>query len=171
VVEEMLVGIWRQLLPVKRIGVKDNFFELGGHSLMATQVVSRVREVFEVEIALRKLFERPTIRGLGESIEEEMRGGGGVKSPAIKRVSRGGEMPVSFAQQRLWFFHQLDPDSHLYNCPDAVRLKGPLNVGALEQTMTEIVRRHEVLRTRFDNVDGRAIQIIDEPQPFSLPIA
>jgi amino acid adenylation domain-containing protein len=171
VVEEVLVGIWEQLLPVKRIGVNDNFFEKGGHSLMATQVVSRVREVMEVEVALRKLFERPTVRGLAESVEEAMAGGAGMKAPRMEAVVRGGEMPVSFAQQRLWFFHQLDPDSHLYNCPDALRLAGPLNVGALQQTMTEIVRRHEVLRTRFDNVDRHAIQIIDEPQPIPLPLA
>src|SRR5678816_1279726 len=147
-VEEMLVGIWAEVLGVP-VGVEDDFFELGGHSLLATQVMSRVREAFGVEVALRELFERPTVKELGQSIEQELRQGV-VNAPPIERREGVEELPLSFAQQRLWFIDQLEPGSAVYNVPVAVRLQGRLNREVLEQTLTEVIRRHEVLRTRFD---------------------
>ena len=102
------MGIWSEVLGV-RVGVADDFFELGGHSLLATQVMSRVREVFGVEVGLRELFERPTVKELGQSIEWELRQGAGVGAPPIERCERGGELPLSFAQQRLWFIDQMEP--------------------------------------------------------------
>src|SRR6185295_18793009 len=107
-VEEMLASIWSDVLGV-RVGVSDNFFDLGGHSLLATQVMSRVREAFGIEIALRTLFEQPTIGELAETIEESSGAGVG-KAPGIERAQREGNvMPLSFAQQRLWFIDQLEP--------------------------------------------------------------
>ena len=169
-VEELIAGIWSDVLGLARVGREENFFELGGHSLLATQVMSRLREAFGVEVALRELFERPTVKELGQSIEWELRQGAGVGAPPIERRERVGELPLSFAQQRLWFLDQLEPGSSSYNVPVAVRLKGRLNKEALDQTLTEVVRRHEVLRTRFSTVSGRAVQVIDEPEPVELEV-
>ncbi len=150
--EDLVAEIWGQVLGVERIGIHDNFFQLGGHSLLATQVVSRIREAFEVEIPLRNIFEAPTVAGLAENIDVSR--GTGLKAPPIVPVPRDGELPLSFAQQRLWFIDQLEPGSSVYNFPAAVRLKGPLNLKALTDSLNEIVKRHEVLRTTFAMVDG-----------------
>src|SRR5215213_4424439 len=159
-VEEVLAGIWSEVLGV-RVGVEDDFFELGGHSLLATQVMSRVQEAFGVEVGLRELFERPTVKELGQSIERELRQGAGVGAPPIERREQVEELPLSFAQQRLWFIDQMEPGGAFYNVPAAVRLQGSLNKEALEQTLTEVISRHEVLRTRFATVAGRAVQVIE----------
>src|SRR6185312_1457222 len=175
-VEELVAGIWSEVLKLAAVGGNENFFELGGHSLLATQVVSRVREVFGVEVGLRSLFEAPTVRGLSRSIEEELRGGEGLSVPALQRLGAeereqwGGELPLSFAQQRLWFLDQLEPESAFYNIPVAVRLQGELKVAALERTLSEIVRRHEVLRTRFVSVGGEPRQQVQEAAAVSLPV-
>ncbi len=169
-VEELLVQSWERLLGRERIGIDDNFFRLGGHSLLATQVMSRVRETFGVEVGLRVLFERPTVRGLGEIIEEKLRGAEELEAPAVTRVSRDGDLVLSFAQQRLWFLDQLEPGSSFYHIPAAVRLRGTLDLTALEQSFREVIRRHESLRTRFGVVNGVPVQLIDEAPEFSLPV-
>ena len=176
-VEEMVAGIWSEVLKRGAVARDENFFELGGHSLLATQVISRVRQVFGVEVALRRLFEQPTLRGFSQCIDEQMRAGAGVTVPALEPLSAaerdqlgGGMLPLSFAQQRLWFLDQLEPGSASYNMPMAVRLRGELHVEALEQTLSEIVRRHEVLRTRFVNVDGEPRQEVLEAAPVALPV-
>ena len=172
-VEEGVVKIWREVLGVERVGVGDNFFELGGHSLLATQVVTRVRERWGIEMGLRKMFERPTVGGIGEWIEEELSQGepGGRKAgERMERVARDGELPLSFAQQRLWFLDQLQPGSAAYNIPAAVRLTGRLDVGALEQTFTAIIGRHEVLRTTFSSLSGRPHQVIHPAFQVVIPI-
>ncbi|HEU4511146.1 MAG TPA: amino acid adenylation domain-containing protein [Pyrinomonadaceae bacterium] len=168
--EEVLAGIWSVLLRVEKVGVHDNFFELGGHSLLATQLVSRVREAFGVEMAVRELFEHPTVAGLAAAIEEMLNAGHGVQAPPIVKVSREAELPLSYGQQRLWFLDQLEPGSSAYNMGVAVRLQGTLVVDVLAQSFTEIVRRHESLRTRFGVVDGRPVPLIDEIPRFSLPV-
>jgi amino acid adenylation domain-containing protein len=169
-VEELVAAIWSEVLKLEAVARDENFFELGGHSLLATQVISRVREVFGVEVELRRLFAEPTVRGLSRNIEEQLRAGAGVTVPALRQLNAaereqwGGELPLSFAQQRLWFLDQWEPGSAFYNMPAAVRLKGELRVGALERTLSEIVRRHEVLRTRFVSVSG-------EPRQEVMPAA
>src|ERR1044072_2755579 len=105
--------------------------------------MTRVQEAFGVEIALRELFERPTVKELGQSIERELRQGAEVTAPPITRVDRDSELPLSFAQQRLWFIDQMEPGNDLYNMPAALKLTGAFDVEALERTLTEIVRRHE----------------------------
>ncbi len=166
--EELLAAIWSQVLGIERVGIYDNFFQLGGHSLLATQVVSRIREAFQVEMPLRRLFEAPTVAGLAESVDVGR--GAGLQASPIVPVPRSGELPLSFAQQRLWFIDQLEPGSSVYNFPAAVRLKGPLNVAALKKSLDEIVKRHEALRTTFAIVDGRPVQVIAPLLTLTLPI-
>ncbi|MEH2121098.1 condensation domain-containing protein [Nostoc sp.] len=169
-VEELLAGIWKQILSVEQVGIHDNFFELGGHSLLATQVMSRVRDTLQLELPLRYLFEAPTIASLADSIETIRLIKQGLQAPPIERVPRDRNLPLSFAQQRLWFLHQLDPNSVAYNGSDAVLLEGVLNVAALEKSINEIVRRHEVLRTCFAIVQGQAVQRISSELMMPLPI-
>ena len=161
-VEEILCSIWADVLKVEGVGRQQDFFDLGGHSLLATQVVSRVREAFDVEVPLKALFERPTVAGLAEAVERERREGRRADAPPIVAVSRDRELPLSFAQQRLWFIHQLEPDSAAYNIPHAVRLLGRLQVAALAEALGQIALRHEVLRTRIEQREGRPHQVIDE---------
>jgi amino acid adenylation domain-containing protein len=159
--EEMLAGIWVKILGIKQVGIHDNFFDLGGHSLLAMQVISQVRKAFGLEIPLRNLFASPTVAELAKHIERGMKAKPESNSvPSLKPVDRNQELPLSFSQQRLWFLHQLDPYSTAYNGSDLVRLQGTLNVAALEESINEIVRRHEVLRTCFAIVEGRPIQKI-----------
>ncbi|HKQ06310.1 MAG TPA: amino acid adenylation domain-containing protein, partial [Blastocatellia bacterium] len=161
VIEELVGGIFSEVLGQREVSVEANFFELGGHSLLATQVISRLREVLGVEVALRVVFEQPTVRGLAAAVQQQQRQGKSVAATPIERVSREGELPLSFAQQRLWFIHQLEPESAAYNIPMAVRLSGELNLAALEQSLGEIERRHEVLRTRFELRQSQAVQVIE----------
>jgi amino acid adenylation domain-containing protein len=168
--EELVASVWRQVLGVDRVGTDENFFELGGHSLLATQVASRVRKVFGVEIELRQLFARPTVAGLARHIEASRRNGQNMSFKPIVPVSRNGELQLSFAQQRLWFLDKLVAGSPVYNMPTALRLKGQLNVRPLGQALTEIVRRHEPLRTTFPEVDGQPVQVLAPPRPISLPL-
>src|SRR6185436_18346882 len=138
-VETLLVNIWAQVLGLERVGVHDNFFELGGHSLLATQVVSRIRQAFQVELPLRTLFEAPTVAELARRLQQSE--AGETLSP-IGPVERSGQLPLSFAQQRLWFLDQFEPDSPLYNSPLPLRVHGPLNLASLQASRNEFVRRH-----------------------------
>jgi len=168
--EEVLVGLWSELLGVDRVGTDQSFFDLGGHSLLATQLMSRVRESFRLELPLRSVFESPTVESLAQRIEEAMRSGPELQALAIEPVSREGELALSFAQQRLWFLNQLEPDSAFYNNPLALRLQGRPEVSVLAATLSEVVRRHEVLRTRFAAVEGRPSQVIEPATAVSLPM-
>ncbi|HVF56635.1 MAG TPA: amino acid adenylation domain-containing protein, partial [Pyrinomonadaceae bacterium] len=168
--EEIVAGIFADVLKATWVGVEESFFEIGGHSLLATQVMSRLRETFRVELPLRTLFDHPTAAELSRLIEDAVREGHGLQSPPIVRAPREGATPLSFAQQRLWFLDQLEPHSFSYNVPTAVRLTGALDVAALEQTLSEVIRRHEVLRTTFTVVDGEPTQVIHEAVPVSLPV-
>jgi amino acid adenylation domain-containing protein len=169
-VEETLAGIWSKVLGVTQVGAHDSFFDLGGHSLLATQAISRVREAFRLELPLRSLFEAPTVAGLAERVEAAMRAAQGLQAPPIVTVSRDGRLPLSFAQQRLWFMDQLEPGNPAYNIPGAMRLSGKLDITALELSLNEIIRRHESLRTTFATLDGQAAQIIARHSPRTLPL-
>ena len=169
-VEEILLGLWQEVLRVTAVGLDDNFFDLGGHSLLATQLLSRVRDAFGVEVALRKLFEEPTVAGLAAHVEQLLSHGAGVVAPPVTRVQRDGPLPLSFAQQRLWFIDKLEGGSAFYNLPVGVALSGELDVDALERTLTEVVRRHEGLRTHFAEVNGEPVQVIEVAAPLPFPV-
>jgi amino acid adenylation domain-containing protein len=165
-VQEMLTGIWADILGIKQVSIYDNFFELGGHSLLATQAISRIRKTFGVDIPLQRLFEFPTIAELAKDIQQASLQG----VSAITPVPRDGNLPLSFAQARLWLLEQLNPDSGIYNMPAKVCLVGELNVAVLEQSINEIIRRHEVLRTSFTSVDGQPLQVIVPQVQIKIPV-
>jgi hypothetical protein len=169
--ESLLAGIWQQILGIDKVGVRDNFFELGGHSLLATQLISRVREVCHVDMPLRALFSGPTVELLAAEIDGLLRSGPGLSSPPIVRVDRSEPLRVSFAQHRLWFLDQLEPGGVSYNMPSALRLIGDLDLLALEHTVAEVIRRHEVLRTHFELVDNHPVQVIEEPGRITLSLS
>lgn len=170
VVEELVAGIWAEVLGREFVGAHDNVFELGAHSLLATQVVSRLRESFRIDLPLRNLFDEPTVAGLARRIEEAMRPGPASALPPIERVPRTTPLPLSFAQQRLWIMDQLDPGSSAYSTPEAFRLLGPLDVRVLARTLCELVMRQEILRTTFPVVGGQPVQAIGDPWPVPLPL-
>ncbi|MEA2694107.1 MAG: hypothetical protein QOJ16_3494 [Acidobacteriota bacterium] len=165
--EEVLAGIWAAVLGRERIGIHDDFFALGGHSLLASQVVARVREAFAVELPLRALFEARTLAGLAARLAPGDLARAAV--PPLVPVPRDGGLPLSFAQQRLWFLDQWEPGDPSYNVPAAVRLEGELDAAALGRALAEIVRRHEVLRTTFEAVEGEPRQVIREEMAIPLP--
>jgi amino acid adenylation domain-containing protein len=169
-VEEMVADIWGRVLGVARIGVDDNFFELGGHSLLATQVISRLHDTFQIELPLRALFEQPTVAGLAEKLEEARSREQGLQPPPLRAVAKSGRLPLSFAQQRLWFLDQLEPGSPFYNIARGFRLQGLLDTNALAQALTEIMRRHESLRTVFGAEQGTPFQEIVPVAAVPLPI-
>ncbi|HEX7313562.1 MAG TPA: amino acid adenylation domain-containing protein, partial [Pyrinomonadaceae bacterium] len=169
--QEAVAAIWAEVLGLARVGVESDFFELGGHSLRATQVISRLHREFGVELPLRTLFESPTVVALSKRVEEAREGDSTEQMPPIVCVERGqGPLPLSFAQQRLWFIHQLDPAAAAYNLPAALRLSGPLDAAALARALSELLRRHEPLRTRFLLQAGEPRQLVDPPAPCPLPL-
>ncbi len=169
-IEQSLADLWAGVLGVERVGVNDNFFELGGHSLLATQVISRLRKLLQVELPLRVFFEAPTVAALAERVEAERQAALGLPAAPLRPVARDGELPLSFGQETFWFLDQLEPGSPVFNIDVAVRLRGPLNVSAVEQAINEVVRRHETLRTTFHAVDGRPVAEVAAFSPISVPV-
>jgi amino acid adenylation domain-containing protein len=163
--ETKLVNVWQLLLNIERIGIMDDFFELGGDSILVNQCIARIREELQVEIPLRKFFENPYIKALSQEIKKQER-----QVSSIKPMKREGEIPLSFAQERLWFLQELDAESTAYFVPRVIRIKGQLDIRLVELTFTEIIRRHEILRTVFPTVDGRPVQRIQPPYPFKIPV-
>jgi amino acid adenylation domain-containing protein len=166
--EEVVAAIWANVLGLQRVSLFDNFFDLGGHSLLATKVVSQTKQTFKLEVPLRAIFESPTVRQFAEVVESLQRAAHHLEEMPIGRVSREGELPLSFAQQRLWFHDQLMPENPAYNISAAVRLKGELSIASVEQTLEEIIRRHESLRTTFNLVGWKAVQVIAPALPLPL---
>ncbi|MGA9379337.1 MAG: amino acid adenylation domain-containing protein, partial [Phormidium sp.] len=169
-VEEILAQVWTQVLKLNQIGIYDNFFALGGHSLLATQVISRLQEAFGISLPLRYLFESPTIAQLSQAISDQLQTGSDLTFPAIVPASRDIDIPLSWAQERMWFLHQLESESDAYTIPVTMRLMGNLNPKALEQAFAQIVQRHELLRTRFQIKDNQPIQVIDQNITLTLAI-
>jgi amino acid adenylation domain-containing protein len=156
--EAALCGLWQELLKRERIGIDDNFFEAGGHSLLATRLLSRIRQALGVELPLRALFAHPTIAALAEALPGYR---GQVLAP-IARADRAAPLPLSFAQQRLWFIDQLEGGSAEYNLPVRIELAGAMDGPALRLALQAIVARHEVLRTAIVSDEGQARQLIRE---------
>ena len=168
-VEELLAGIWTRVLSVEQVGIEDNFFELGGHSLLATRVISQVRDALAIELPVRSLFEGPTVAELGAHIEGFSSREPAESIPILARAPRDSVLPLSFAQERLWFFDQLEPASAVYNIPYILRLRGGF-VPALERSLREIVRRHEALRTGFASVNGQPALVVHDGATFGLTV-
>jgi amino acid adenylation domain-containing protein len=168
--EKALAGLWAQVLGLDCVGIHDNFFAIGGDSILATQLISRVREVMRVEISFRSFFEIPTVAGMARNIEALSQTLPGAQVPPLQAVPRDGPLPLSYAQQRLWFLEQLEPSRAVYNLPLAWRFTGDLNVAALKQSLDDMVRRHEILRTTFPSVDGEAVQVITPELDLPLPV-
>lgn len=166
-VEEVIAGVWTQVIKSDRLSVKDNFFALGGHSLLATQLISRLRNIFQIELPLRYVFEFPTVEGLAQAVEMKRQH---VQTPPIVPVPRTGNLPLSYAQEGLWFIHQLNPDRPIYNSPAAVRLTGSLNIPAFRQSLNEILQRHEALRTSFILAAGKPVQAIAPNLTLQIPL-
>ncbi len=187
--EQQLVDIWAEVLKLKQVGIHDNFFELGGHSLLAAQVMSRIRDALSVELSLDALFKSPTIAKLAAVIEQSSSARKlaalspeqliELKSRLNQRLLDGeisptahhgdsDPAPLSFTQQRLWFLHQLEPDSPAYHMTRTLRLHGPLNVVALQRSLTSILERHESLRTHFVATGGVPIQVIAPASAFEM---
>ncbi|HYG64196.1 MAG TPA: amino acid adenylation domain-containing protein, partial [Thermoanaerobaculia bacterium] len=169
--EEILAGIFAEVLGAERVGVRDDFFALGGHSLLAARVASRLRQALGVELPLRRLFGSPTVEALAAAVEE-LRGSGEASSqplPPLATGPRSGLLPLSYAQERLWFLEQLEPGSAAYNVPTAVDLEGRLDVVALRQSLEVVVARHESLRTVFTAMAGGPAQRVLKPMPVPLP--
>ncbi|WP_211225471.1 non-ribosomal peptide synthetase [Amycolatopsis nigrescens] len=165
--ERALAGLFAEVLGVPEVGVHDDFFALGGHSLLATRLVSRIRAALGIEVSLRRLFDQPTVAGLAALPAETAPGG-----PALVPMPRPRRIPLSFAQQRLWFFDRLQGPHHTYNIPLAARLHGDLDVAALRAAVGDLLARHESLRTVFGEEDGKGYQSVLEPSEvdFALPV-
>ncbi|MFK1049896.1 amino acid adenylation domain-containing protein [Pseudomonas aeruginosa] len=154
--EKDVAAIWGELLGVERVGLTDNFFELGGHSLLATRLVSRIRQDLGIEVSLKSLFEQPVLQGFVESLGEKP-----AEVPPITPVTREQPLPLSYAQERQWFLWQLEPESAAYHIPAALRLRGGLDVVALQRSFERLAQRHESLRTRFRQEGLRTVQVVD----------
>ncbi|MEH2228637.1 MAG: amino acid adenylation domain-containing protein [Nostoc sp.] len=166
-IEERVAEIWSTVLGLKNIGVHDNFLALGGHSLLAFQILCRIRDIFQVELPMRHFFEAPTISEIADSITQAQQEDIGCSVP-IQSIGRDGDLPLSFGQERLWFLDQLVPNHAFYNVSEAFRLRGVLNATILEQSLNEIINRHEILRTTYSTFNGQPIQVIHSTFPIKL---
>jgi amino acid adenylation domain-containing protein/FkbM family methyltransferase len=168
-VEEVLAGVWAELLRVGRVDARESFFDLGGHSLLAMRMVSRVREALGVELPARAVFEMPTLAALAAHVEALRRAG----APGLPPVVAGERVeppPLSFAQERLWFMSRMPGAGALYGICTVLRLRGPLHRDALERAFGEVARRHETLRTTFALHGGTLVQVIGPAAPAALPV-
>ncbi|HET8842748.1 MAG TPA: MupA/Atu3671 family FMN-dependent luciferase-like monooxygenase, partial [Ktedonobacteraceae bacterium] len=166
--EEILAGIWAEILGLEKVGIDEIFFELGGYSLQATQLIARLRTLFQVDLPLRSFFDTPTVAGLSRQIEIALQLRDEQAEVALVPVSHEGPLPLSFAQAGIWFLDQLAPHTSSYNEPAAVKLQGQLQREILEQSLNAIVQRHEVLRCSFTTASGQPVQIVNSA--VTLPL-
>jgi amino acid adenylation domain-containing protein len=166
-VQEVLAGIWSELLNVERVGIDDDFFQLGGHSLLVARLAARVRQAFGAELSMVEVFKNPTIAALAAAVE---RAGEAPPLPPVRRAPRDRPLPLSFPQERIWFLNQLVENNLAYNFQMTLWFQGELDFPALEGSLTEMVRRHEIFRTTFPAVDGQPVQVIHPPSEVRLPV-
>ncbi len=169
-VEEVIAKIWSDVLHIEVIGIYNNFFLLGGHSLLATQVISRIKKHLGVDVPLRSIFENPTISGLAKAVEKEKLAQRGIELPKIHKIKREGKLPLSFAQQRLWFLEQLEPGTPFYNIPETYKITGDLNIDALQKAINKVIKRHETLRTSFHSDNGIPYVEIEPELEYKLNV-
>ncbi len=162
-IEELLANIWTKTLKLEKVGVTDNFFHIGGHSLLAGQIASQIKKIFGAEISLRRIFENPTIKSLAKQIKSNK-----TEAKKPKKLSRPNLIPLSFAQKRLWFLAQIDGESAVYNVPSVLRLRGEIDIFALEKSLNNLINRHEILRTVYVLQNGEPIQIVREKVSFEI---
>ena len=171
-IEQKLALIWQEVLGMEKVGIEDNFFALGGHSLLATQVVSRIRNTFSVELPLRDLFEYPTIREISLRLERirQNQDESLTQIAPLKPVSKDRLQPLSFAQERLWFFDQLEGPSPIYNICYALKIEGNLNIEILKKSFQELIARQESLRTYFVEKEGKPFAKVEKFWQLEIPI-
>ena len=153
--EKLIAGIWAEILGLETINLNDNFFDLGGHSLLATRVISQVRQVFDVEVALRSLFEHPRLSDFVFILQQSQSQAKNAQS--FPSITHTDQLVLSYAQQRQWLMTQLDPDSAAYNIPIAVKIRGELSIEGLRYSLAQVVNRHDTLRTVYPSIDGKAV--------------
>ncbi|HKV08164.1 MAG TPA: condensation domain-containing protein, partial [Thermoanaerobaculia bacterium] len=167
--ERRVAALWETLLGIDQVGIHDDFFELGGHSLLATRLASRLCEAFGREIPLETVFAASTVEALARALDDEAQAGGGLQPPPLRPAPRTGDLPLSFAQERLWFLDRLQPESPFYNLPVALELRGSLSLPLLAASLDSIVARHEALRTTFHLAGDRPVQEIAPTLPLAVP--
>lgn len=168
--EKAIANIWRDVLKLEQVGRKDNFFGLGGHSLIATQVVSRIRQALQLDVPLKKLFEHPTLQDYAAAVDHIKEHEQHYFAPPITPQLKGEDKQLSFAQHRLWFIEQLNPNTSTYNIPAAIRIEGNLDAELMSRVFAEVVERHQVLRTNFRNHDGVPELILNTFSKWPLPV-
>ncbi len=169
-VEKILAKIWSQVLGGEHVSIQDNFFQLGGDSIRAGQIIARVRQALQVDLSVSSFFETPTIAGLAKGIERVPLAAKELEAQPLLPIARNKTLPLSFAQQRLWFFDQFEPGNPIYNRPVVLRLTGRLHADMLERCLNEIVARHEILRTNFSAAGGEPVQVINPSLPLKLRV-
>jgi len=168
--EKIIAGIWSEILAIEKIGIKHNFFLLGGHSLLATQVISRIKTELKVNLPLRFIFEKPTVSDLTSEVEKiKLTSNGQEEEKMVPRAIQEN-IPLSFAQERLWFLDQIEPNSPFYNMPESYRIKGIIDLNILETCFNDIIIRHESLRTFFISEDGNPYQSIQDSYKLEIPL-
>lgn len=168
--EAHLTQIWMDVLHLDVIGVRDNFFRLGGHSLIATQIAARISDTLQIDLPLQRMFDAPTIEQLAAIIKPLVGSDPQPQVSAIARVARDRPIPLSFAQQRLWFLDQFDPDSAVYNIALPVRFAAQIDVAMLQGALNDLIARHETLRTTFDTVADEPVQVIAPLLQIKMPV-
>ncbi|WP_188433819.1 non-ribosomal peptide synthetase, partial [Kroppenstedtia guangzhouensis] len=169
-VEKKLAAIFSELLHVEAVDIHDSFFDIGGHSLLATRLISRMYDEFQVKLPIQSLFQLKSVEKLSRRIEQAWMNGNETEDHSLRRIPRDGKLRLSFAQQRMWFLHRLNPESTAYHIPTVMQLEGSLDTEVLMESIREIIRRHESFRTRFCEVEGEPVQEILEPTEFEVPL-